>query len=275
MSTQFQHCCHQCQHSFIERGSMTVNKYQLKSCVPELSWFLWFCSFTQAVFCSSLLLHLHVDVHVFCFWLLQCVFSYLRLEERAYFSGSELKGPCQIRDLLGLQGLQHRGSCTPKSEMIGFTKVVSHQGRCTHTGHWVVFHPGGLSSGWLHIRVIGWSFIRVVCHQGGCTYGSLGGLSSWWSLIRVVLIRMVSCQGSFDQDGLPSGWLHIRVTGWSFIMFRAVSHQGRFSSGWSLIMVVSHPDGLTSGWSFFWGCPAFITWFYRCYVFSWHSMLLP
>ena len=36
-------------------------------------------------------------------------------------------------------------------------------------------------------------------------------------------------------------------SGWSLI--RVVSHQGDHSSGWSLIRVVSHHGGLSSGWS--------------------------
>ena len=74
----------------------------------------------------------------------------------------------------------------------------------------VVFHQGGLSSGW--------SFIRVVYHQGGLSSGS--------SIWRVV----------FHQVHLSSGLSFIRVvchvgclSGWSFV--RVVFHQGDLSSG--------------------------------------------
>ena len=95
--------------------------------------------------------------------------------------------------------------------------------------HQDISHQGGLSSLWSLIRVVphpggfssGWSLIIVASHWGGP--------SSGWSLIRVVS----------HHCGLSLLWPLIRV----------VPHQGGFSSGWSLIRVVSHHRGLSSGWS--------------------------
>ena len=60
-----------------------------------------------------------------------------------------------------------------------------------------------------------------------------GGLSSGWSLLRVVFTRLV-----FRLGGLSSGWYFIR----------AVIHQGGLSSGWSFIRVVFHQGGPSSRW---------------------------
>ena len=89
----------------------------------------------------------------------------------------------------------------------------------------MVFHQGGLSSGWSFIV---WSLIMMVFHQGG--------------LIRVVFHCLVS-----HHDGLSSGRSVIRVVSqqgdvWSLI--RVVSQQGDV---WSFIRVVSHYGGVLSG----------------------------
>ena len=76
----------------------------------------------------------------------------------------------------------------------------------------MVCHQGGLSSGW--------SIIRVVSHHGG--------LSSGWSLIWVV-----SHLGSFHQ-----------------VVAHQCGLQDGLSSGWSVVWVVFHEDGLSSGWIF-------------------------
>ena len=84
----------------------------------------------------------------------------------------------------------------------------------------------------------------VVSHQGG--------LSSGWSLIRVVSQQGALSSGCSQQGGLSSVWylLGWSLSGWSFTrLVRVVFHQGGLSSGWSLGRVVSRQGGLPSGWS--------------------------
>ena len=81
------------------------------------------------------------------------------------------------------------------------------------------FHHGGLSSRWSLIRVV---FIRVVHHQCGpqSVWSLIRVVSSEWSvnviphqsgLLMLSLIRVVCYQGGFHQSGLLSVWSLIRV----------------------------------------------------------------
>ena len=96
-----------------------------------------------------------------------------------------------------------------------------------------IFVQGGLLS-WLFLLTVGFFQDQVI---------SQGGLSSGWSLIRVI-----SAKG-----GLSSGWSLIRVifpqgglsSVWSFISI--ICHQGHFSSGWSLVSIISRLFRVASG----------------------------
>ena len=89
-----------------------------------------------------------------------------------------------------------------------------------------------------------------------------GGLSSGWSLLRVVFTRLI-----FRLGGLSLGWYFIRTvlhqgglsSGWSFL--KAVFRHGGPLSRRSFIMVVLYQGGLSSWWSFIkevfhQGCPS-------------------
>ena len=123
----------------------------------------------------------------------------------------------------------------------------------------------------------GWSVIRVVSYHGGLWSGQSyqGGLSVWWSFIRVVFHQSGLLLGGFcivivkrpvlppcAVDGRsrnPLYYYYYFSSGWSlssglsiirYSFMRVVSHQGGLSSGWSLIRVVFPQGGLSSGWSF-------------------------
>ena len=75
----------------------------------------------------------------------------------------------------------------------------------------MVRHQGGLSVGWLLIRVVfHQGSLRVICHQGGLSSGGLssgrsyheGGCSLGWSLIWWSVIRVVSHPVVCHQGGL-------------------------------------------------------------------------
>ena len=88
----------------------------------------------------------------------------------------------------------------------------------------------------------GGGFSSIIFHQGG--------LSSRWSLIKVVSQGVDSHQGGlsvmvFHQGGLSSGWSFIRVV--SVVIFiKVVSQQGGLIR-WSSIRVVCPQGGLSGG----------------------------
>ena len=80
-----------------------------------------------------------------------------------------------------------------------------------------------------------WSFIGSLVRYGGLSSNISSGLSPTWSLI-MFLVKVV-----FDHisrhGGLSSGWSLVKV----------VSNQGALSSGWSVMRVVPHQGGLSPG----------------------------
>ena len=120
--------------------------------------------------------------------------------------------------------------------MGGFSSRWSHWSR--FSSGWsligVGFHQGGLSLGWVFIKVVshwGWVFIRVVSHWGGFSSGlSLTGVvfqqgvfSSRWSRTGVGFHHGWSLVGvGFHLGSLSLGWFS---SGWS--------HWGGFSPGGS------------------------------------------
>ena len=95
----------------------------------------------------------------------------------------------------------------------------------------VVSYESGLLLGWW-----GWSLIRVVSHQVVRMFSHQGGPSSGRFYQGGEVVSSGWCRWS-HQVGLSSGqW------GWSLI--KVVSHQGGLSSGWSLISAVSRHSGL-------------------------------
>ena len=139
----------------------------------------------------------------------------------------------------------------------GFIYVTTWKERLLEKKRKSLKERGGLSSGWSLIRVVshqgglssGWSLNKVVSHQGG--------LSRRCSLIRVVSHQVVS-----QQSGLSTRWSLIRVVSQEGGLSSGCSQQGGLSSvwyllGWSLsgwsftrlVRVVFHQGGLSSGWS--------------------------
>ena len=124
-----------------------------------------------------------------------------------------------------------------------FTRMVCHQGVLSSGQSFIdmVSHQDGLQQDGLSS---GWSFIRAVFYQGGLSLGCFlirvfshqCGLSSVWSFIRA----------DSHQDGIHQGRIRVFI--------RGISHPDGLSSGWSLIIVVTHrgvfhQDGFSSGWS--------------------------
>ena len=129
----------------------------------------------------------------------------------------------------------------------------------------MVFHQGGLSSGWPLIRVVsyqGFSLTRVVSHQGFFHQSDVSpGLCPHQSGLSSVFFstRVVSHQGFFSPEwslirlfffASPEWWPLNRETHQGFFPTRMVFHQVLFS----LARVVSHPGGHSSRWPTFMNC---------------------
>ena len=87
----------------------------------------------------------------------------------------------------------------------------------------------------------------MVFHQGG-SFSHQGGLSSVWSLVRVISHQsgLSSHGGGFSSHhgGLSSVWSLVRVISYQGDVSSERSIIRVVSSGWSVIRVVFYQDGL-------------------------------